>query len=109
MKFVAVILVGCLLSSYAHDEYMAAAFGLIIGAAVLTAVVDDIEDDDRDHRRGYGTMGAARAGAMIAVTMSAGAAGADVASGERAPARILTLFKSISWGSDGEMRLRLCR
>ena len=57
MKFVAVILVGCLLSSCAHDEDMAAAFGLIIGAAVLTAVVDDIEDDDRDHRRGYGHHG----------------------------------------------------
>ena len=54
MKFVAVILVGFLLSSCAHDEEFAAAFGLMLGVAVLTAVVEDIEDDDRDHRRGHG-------------------------------------------------------
>lgn len=52
MKFVAILLMAGVLSSCAHDEEMAAVFGLVLGAALVDAAIDD--DGRRQHGYGHG-------------------------------------------------------
>lgn len=53
MKYVSVLLVGLTLSGCTHDQETAAMFGLLVGAAILSATMEDDQDRERHRRHGH--------------------------------------------------------